>query len=139
MRRGEILSLYWKHIDLINNTAYLPDTKNSEPRTVPLSTRAIKILNALPRSISGKVFSTTDEAIRLGFYRSCKRAKSADMKKNEPIEGLRFHDLRHEAVSRLFEKGLHPMEVAAISGHKTLQMLKRYTHLKAEDLVKKLG
>ncbi len=44
-----------------------------------------------------------------------------------------FHDLRHEATSRFFEKGLNPMQVASITGHKTLQMLKRYTHLKAED------
>jgi len=50
-----------------------------------------------------------------------------------------FHDLRHEATSRLFEKGLNPMEVASITGHKTLQMLKRYTHLNASDLAKKLG
>ena len=55
------------------------------------------------------------------------------------VEGLTFHDLRHEATSRLFEKGLNPMQVAAITGHKTLQMLKRYTHLRAEDLVGMLG
>ena len=55
------------------------------------------------------------------------------------ITGLTFHDLRHEATSRLFEKGLNPMQVAAITGHKTLQMLKRYTHLRAEDLAKLLG
>jgi integrase len=54
------------------------------------------------------------------------------------ITGLTFHDLRHEATSRLFEKGLNPMQVAAITGHKTLQMLKRYTHLRAEDLAKLL-
>jgi integrase len=54
------------------------------------------------------------------------------------IENVRFHDLRHEATSRLFEKGLNVMEVAAITGHKTLDMLKRYTHLRAEDLAKKL-
>ena len=47
---------------------------------------------------------------------------------------LTFHDLRHEATSRFFEKRLNPMQVAAITGHKTLQMLKRYTHLKAEEL-----
>lgn len=62
--------------------------------------------------------------------RSCEQAK---------IEGLRFHDLRHEATSRLFEQGLGVMEVAAITGHKTLHMLKRYTQLRAEDLAKKLG
>ena len=64
------------------------------------------------------------------FERVCKSAG---------IEGLRFHDLRHEATSRLFEKGFNPMEVSAITGHKTLQMLKRYTHLRAEDLVGRLG
>ncbi|WP_244979904.1 tyrosine-type recombinase/integrase [Achromobacter insuavis] len=54
------------------------------------------------------------------------------------IGNLRWHDLRHEAASRFFEKGLHPMEVASITGHKSMQMLKRYTHLRAEDLVAKL-
>ena len=55
------------------------------------------------------------------------------------IEGLRFHDLRHEATSRLFERGLNIMEVSTITGHKTLSMLKRYTHLRAEDLAERLG
>lgn len=87
------------------------------------------MLKALPRSPDGKVFGTTYEAIHLAFVRACKRAG---------IEGLTFHDLRHEAASRLFEKGLNPMQVAAITGHKTLQMLKRYTHLRAEDLAKLL-
>lgn len=62
--------------------------------------------------------------------RACERAG---------IEDFHFHDLRHEATSRLFEKGLNPLEVASITGHKTLQMLKRYTHLRAEDLARKLG
>lgn len=54
------------------------------------------------------------------------------------ITGLRWHDLRHEATSRFFEMGLGTMEVAAITGHKTLSMLKRYTQLRAVDLVGKL-
>jgi integrase len=52
---------------------------------------------------------------------------------------LRFHDLRHEAVTRLFEKGLNPIEVGMVSGHKTLSMLQRYTHLKSEDLARKIS
>ncbi|WP_363320723.1 tyrosine-type recombinase/integrase [Acidiferrobacter sp.] len=52
---------------------------------------------------------------------------------------MRFHDLRHEATSRLFEKGLDIMAVASITGHKSLTHLKRYTHLRAEDLVSRLG
>ncbi len=55
------------------------------------------------------------------------------------MEDLKFHDLRHEAISRLFEKGFNMMEAAAISGHKTLQMLKRYTHLDPRSLLGKLG
>ncbi|MGB5198580.1 MAG: tyrosine-type recombinase/integrase, partial [Sedimenticolaceae bacterium] len=55
------------------------------------------------------------------------------------IEDLRFHDLRHGATTRLFEKGPNIMEVASITGHKGLRMLRRYTHLKAEDLARKLG
>ena len=55
------------------------------------------------------------------------------------ITGLRVHDLRHEATSRFFEKGLNVMEVASVTGHKTLQMLKRYTHLSVTDLATRLG
>jgi integrase len=54
------------------------------------------------------------------------------------LVNLTFHDLRHEATSRFFEKGFNPMEVSTITGHKTLQMLKRYTHLKAEDLAERM-
>ncbi len=55
------------------------------------------------------------------------------------IKDLRWHDLRHEAASRLFEKGLNPMEVASITGHKNLNMLRRYTHLQPDALAQKLG
>jgi len=52
---------------------------------------------------------------------------------------MRFHDLRHEMSSRLFEKGLNVMEAASVTGHKTLSVLKRYTHLNPADIAKKLG
>ena len=81
-------------------------------------------------NINGHVFNMTDNAISRAFLRVRLRCG---------LEDLHFHDLRHEAVTRFFEMGLNMMEVSAISGHKTLQMLKRYTHLKAEDLAKKLG
>ena len=122
--------LLWGNVDLGKRTALLPHTKNEEERTVPLSSTAVELLKGLPRSLDGKVFGTTYEAIHLAFVRACKRAA---------IENFRFHDLRHEAASRLLEKGFNPMEVSAITGHKTLQMLKRYTHLRAEDLAKRMG
>lgn len=131
MRQGEIVSLDWKHVDLKKCIAYLPETKNGEARGVPLSSVAVATIRSIPQSINGRLFpGVTAEAIKRAFMRACKRAE---------IEDFHFHDLRHEATSRLFEKGLNPMEVASITGHKTLQMLKRYTHLRAEDLVKKLG
>ncbi|MGQ0621073.1 MAG: integrase [Panacagrimonas sp.] len=131
MRRGEILSLLWKHVDLNKRVAYLPETKNGESRGVPPSSAAVETLRRLPRAIKGQVFhGLTAEAIKKAFTRAIKRAE---------IENFHFHDLRHEATSRLFEKGLNPMEVASITGHKTLQMLRRYTHLRAEDLARKLG
>ncbi|WP_325169389.1 tyrosine-type recombinase/integrase [Pandoraea sputorum] len=55
------------------------------------------------------------------------------------LTDIQFHDLGHEATSQFFEKGLNVMEAAAITGHKSLEMLKRYTHLRAEDLAKRLG
>jgi integrase len=103
--------------------------KNGEARTVPLSSRAVATLEALPRNLDGRVFGATYEGIHQAFVRACRRAD---------IEGLRFHDLRHEAISRLAEHGLSIQELQAISGHKTMQMLVRYTHLRAENLALKL-
>ena len=130
MRRGELLGLERQHLKVNNRTAYLPMTKNGDSRTVPLSTRAIATLNDLPVHISGKVFPLSETAIRGLWGRACRRAGISD---------LHLHDLRHEATTRLFELGLNIMEVSAITGHKDLKMLKRYTHLKAEDLALKLG
>ncbi len=133
MRMGEILALSWKNIDIESRVATLPDTKTGDPRKVPLSTAALSAIQPLPRHIKDdRVFWTwkRSDSLENVYRRAVKKAG---------IEDLRFHDLRHEAVSRLFEIGLNPMEVASISGHKTLQMLKRYTHLRAEDLARKLS
>lgn len=131
MRQSELLRLRWEHIDLTERTAHLPDTKNGEARTVPLSSSAVSELRSLPRALHGYVFAgITREAVKRSYMRAIRRAG---------IKNLRFHDLRHEATTRMFEKGLNIMEVASITGHKDLRMLRRYTHLKAEDLARKLG
>ncbi|MDA8381763.1 MAG: site-specific integrase [Betaproteobacteria bacterium] len=130
MRQGELLRLRWADVDLKRRTAALSDTKNGDARVVPLSTTAVAILEALPTSIDGQVFPISQSLVVQAWGHAMKRAG---------IEDLRFHDLRHEATSRLFEKGFNPMEAASVTGHKTLQMLKRYTHLRAEDLAQKLG
>ncbi|ECJ2223073.1 site-specific integrase [Salmonella enterica] len=130
MRQGEILSLRWEHIDLQHGVAHLPVTKNGSVRDVPLSRRARQLLQQLPVQLSGTVFHYKSSG-----FKSAWRVALQSLK----IENLHFHDLRHEAISRLFELGtLNVMEVAAISGHKSLNMLKRYTHLRAYQLVSKL-
>jgi integrase len=132
MRRNEIASLTWEHIDLERQTAHLPETKTDVPRTVPLSKAAVIALQALEHKEEGRVFTMEAGSISQAFERACEPHRAA-------ISGVRFHDLRHEATSRLFERGLNVIEVAAITGHRTLDMLKRYTHLRAEDLARKLG
>ena len=128
MRRGELAAAHWNHVDWDKRTLFIPVTKNGEPRHVPLSKRAIEALESMER-YGPLIFGISADSVSQAFGRACVRAQ---------IEGLRFHDLRHEATSRLFEKGLNTMEVATITGHKTLSMLNRYTHLRAEDLVHRL-
>lgn len=143
MRRGEIVSLQWDRVDFRRRILHLRETKNGESRDVPLSSRALAALQRLPRRIDGLVFGIRAGTVTQAFRRITGLASAKKGSKvcrgYQPLQDLRFHDLRHEAVSRLFERGLNPMQVAAISGHKTLQMLKRYTQLRAEDLVEMLG
>ena len=145
MRRGEISHTKWDHVDLKKRLLLVPETKTGEPRSIPPSTEAIRILSNLPRRLDGMVWSYDEKGLGITrvFQEAVKRARKAYEKECETkgtkpdpayLVDLTFHDLRHEATSRFFEKGLNPMQVAAITGHKTLQMLKRYTHLKAEDL-----
>ena len=131
MRRGELASLLWEDVNLKKQTAHLPKTKTDVPRTIPLSKTAVAALKAYGMKDEGRVFSLQGESMSQAFERACEPHRAN-------IDDVRFHDLRHESTSRLFEKGLNVMEVAAITGHKTLDMLKRYTHLRAEDLAKKL-
>lgn len=130
MRQGEILNLQWEHLNLKSRIAHLPETKNGTKRDVPLSVKARDALIRLGVKNKGKVFRYTAEGLKSTWR---------FMLIKLGIQDLHFHDLRHEAISRLFELGsLDMMEVAAISGHKSLAMLKRYTHLKAQRLVRKL-
>lgn len=130
MRRGELLGLEWKNINLDKRVAYLSLTKNGTSRYVPLSQRAIQELKSMPVSISGKVFPIDKYAMGYCFIRACKRAG---------IENLHFHDLRHTAITRLSQKLPNLIELASVTGHKNVQMLARYYHPKAEDLALKIG
>ncbi|EAA7988014.1 site-specific integrase [Salmonella enterica] len=130
MRQGEILSLRWEHIDLQHGVAHLLLTKNGSSRDVPLSRKARQLLQGMTVALTGSVFNYTSSGFKSAWRVALQRLSIID---------LHFHDLRHEAISRLFELGtLNVMEVAAISGHRSLNMLRRYTHLRAYQLVSKL-
>jgi len=129
MRRGELLSIRWKDVDLTAPTIRILKTKNGHPRTIPLTPKAVEILASLERR-DERVFPVTPNAVRLAWERLRRRAG---------LEDLRLHDLRHEAVSRFFEYGLTVPEVALISGHRDPRMLSRYTHLRPEKVAEKLA
>ena len=139
MRFGELAGVAWINVNCEKQTIYLPDTKNGSSRTVPLSTRALSAILAMPKSIDGRLFSAAPGSIRSAFLYALGKAQTTQSDNVTFLRELRFHDLRHEAVTRLFEKGLNPIEVGMVSGHKTLSMLQRYTHLRSEALVLKLG
>ncbi|WP_426148018.1 site-specific integrase [Polaromonas sp. DSR2-3-2] len=130
MRRGELLALRWAHVDLEAQTAYLPTTKNGHPRLVPLSTAAVAVLASLTNCRNETVFSIAAQTVVAAFIRATVRAS---------IKGLRFHDLRHTATSRMADKLPNVIELAAVTGHRSIQMLKRYYHPNASALAKKLG
>jgi len=130
MRRGELLSLRWEHVDLLGRTAFLPDTKNGESRTVPLSSVAVQVLEALPRHISGVVIPVNFFTLDAAFKRALARAGLVD---------VRFHDLRRTAITRMAEKLPNVIELGAVSGHKSLMVLKRYYRPAATELASKLG
>jgi len=143
MRQSEILNLRVHQIDLERRVARLNDTKNNSPRTVPLTKHATEVLKL---AISNPMRPKNTDLVFFGEKGRDKKTISPyqfnkvwiQIKKDIGFSDFHFHDLRHEAVSRLVEAGLSDQEVASISGHKSMTMLRRYTHLRAEDLVAKL-
>jgi integrase len=139
MRCGEILSMRWEDVDFINRRVLLRDTKNGDSRQVPLSSRVKTILEQLSSRTTGDlVFPYCRWAIRRHYTRVVKQSAKTHKGAQNPFTDLRFHDLRHEALSRLSDKGLNTIELAHISGHKTLAMLRRYTHPCHRSLIDKL-
>jgi len=130
MRQGEILNLNWDDIDFANQRIILHDTKNGERRTVHLAGKALGLLQELKgknlRGDSNLVFPGT-LALNRGPA-SIRTAWIAALKKAE-VTNFHFHDLRHSAASYLAMNGAPLLDIAAILGHKTLSMVKRYSHL----------
>lgn len=131
MRLGELLGLEWDRVDLDKREAYLPKTKNGKSRRVPLSSRAIAALRSIKRGDSPHVFHSWRGVT--SFQHAWQRLRT-----RIGSDDLRFHDLRHEAASRFAEGGMDIIRIAAITGHSSLQMLKRYTHFRTRDLADEL-
>ncbi len=125
MRLGELLNLERKQI--MNGMIHLREgeTKTDSARSIPLSSRAKAAVAALPACIDGRVIGCGKDTIEHAWRRVCEIAT---------VEDLRLHDLRHEFTSRMFEKGMDMMQVASLTGHKSLAMLQRYTHLRTANL-----
>ncbi len=125
MRRSENAGMTWERVDLKKRPVTLLETKNGEKRIVPLSSEAVRILSSLPHRIDGKVWGMEPDSINHAFMRALSRSRKTYETECEEngtkldlafLVNLTFHDLRHEATSRLFENGFNPMEVAAITG-----------------------
>jgi integrase len=131
MRRGELLSITWDMVDLNRKYITLPSeiTKTNKTRNVPLQPHALNILRSIPRSLNGRVFPIGIKNFERSWNAICKRAG---------IKGLRAHDLKREAISRLFEKGLSVSEVQLFCGN-SLTSLEVYTEHDSTTLAEKLA
>lgn len=134
MRRGEILALLWRDVDRERGCVTIQEAKNGHSRVIPLTPPAMAVLNDLLVASGGaaaeRVFPMTANGVRAAWDRLLQRAG---------ITELNFHDLRHEAISRLFELGLTVPEVATVSGHRDMRMLFRYAHANHHLIRMKLG
>ena len=133
LRLNELLSLRWKNISMENKTMKIEakHTKTNTERVVPLTPKALQVLQKIPRSIDGRVFPMSINNFNRGWRAICK---------NADITGLRWHDLRREACSRLLESGLSISEVQLFTGHKTVSlMLKTYSAHNPVTVAKKLN
>ena len=118
MRRGELLAICPRDIQWDRRRLIINETKNNHSRIIPLTPLAAEILT--DNSTTMPCFTIAPDSLSQAFRRAVKA---------ECIANLTFHDLRHEAITRLFEKGLSIPQVAGISGHSDYRMLARYTHL----------
>lgn len=131
MRRSEIASLKWRQVFLGQRRIHLPDTKNNTARDIPLDDRAMEVLSQRhAQRVDENVIHIAANGITTYFSRCVARAG---------MEDFRFHDLRHEAASRMAEKGLSPIEISTITGHKSMDMLRRYSHPRVSDLATRLS
>ena len=147
MRLGEVTSLDWQFIDLQKGLCVLPVTKNGYKRVIPIGPEVIKILESLghrtdkvfsiDKNVCSHLWSNAVRKARRLYEQACER--ESIIANPNFLVGLRFHDLRHNRITELHELGLNTAEVAAISGHRSLSSLQRYSHISPEHLGQKLA
>jgi len=140
MRRGEILNLNWKAVDLFRRTITVMESKNNEKRTIPINETVYTLLKekSKVRLIDCDfVFHSPLSNLKLS-NQTLERAFSKCVKKAK-LENLHFHDLRHSFGTRLSQKGGDALTIKALMGHKTLIMTSRYVHHNVESLRKAVG
>ena len=142
MRSSEILTLRTPQIEIDRRLVILHETKNTLPRTVPLTVEGQRLFQA---ALANPTRPNDTDLVFFGEPGSTGERNPyiiskvwGEARSRADLTDFRFHDLRHEAISRLVEAGLSDLEVAAISGHKSMQMLRRYTHLRSSDLARRL-
>lgn len=128
MRLGEMCSLEWRNVNMRRRVAHLPDTKNGDPRNVPLSTTAISLLERVPRDRE-RVFSVSSSSASSMFKKIQTKAG---------LSGFTMHDTRHRAITDLAE-ALEPYELARMAGFRNLNQVMTYYNKSAADIAKKLG
>jgi integrase len=140
MRRGEILSLQWNDVDYKRRRIYVNRSKNGLARCVPASRQVLEVFEGIPKTNGSFIFPVGPESMRKHYERAVCRAKAQwSCGEENPFTNLTFHDLRHQALSQLSDRGLNVIELSEISGHKTLSMLKRYVHPSHAAILSKLN
>ncbi len=138
MRRGEPLALKLSDVHFAGRYLFLPDTKNGRSRKVLLSTRAETVIRALIEQRSLHGVPEEDERLLPLSANAFKKPFFERVLLRSDVKDLRFHDIRHEAISRFTESGQFSLlELQAISGHRDVRMLQRYAHLLAGNLAAK--
>lgn len=128
MRRGEIVKIQKHHIEFNQSRLYVPEAKNGYSRYVPLNANATKVLKDRLCVCGSRqyIYDVTAESLSKAFRRACKRLC---------ITGLSFHSMRHSAITKYAQRGLSVNQLKVISGHRSTEMLERYTHLSVKDVV----
>lgn len=139
MRRNEILSLRWVNVDFVKGYIFIEDSKSGKSRKVPMNAAVFETLHDLPKKFEYVFFNEETKShvkdIKTAFKAACRRAKKDPKDDKDPgIVGLRLHDLRHTAASKMIEAGADLVTVSKILGHSSIQMTMRYAHPTPENM-----